>query len=279
MLRSSLLLTAASLLAQDHVGKPVPEYLTGDECLFCHDVKIGRTWQTNPHAWTIRPKNVEPVVSGLPTDATHVLGNAPHARALKQAGYGKFAVRGAAGAWDSGVFPTRCAGCHATAVDPTTHAFSTSALDCYTCHGAVPTGHTENTALVWFSSKHEKPPRQIVAICGSCHLRGGKSRSSALPYANNFVAGDDLFADFQIDLKLADDPSLNPGDRHVYRNIRDVLERKSDATCLSCHRIHGDTSSKHRFVLASDSCLDCHNAEGPKKVVKKYEVHSATCQY
>jgi hypothetical protein len=32
-------------------------------------------------------------------------------------------------------------------------------------------------------------------------------------------------------------------------------------------------------VLSAAVCLDCHNAEGPRKVVKKYEVHSAVCEY
>ena len=27
----------------DHVGKPVPEYVTGDECLFCHRDDVGPT--------------------------------------------------------------------------------------------------------------------------------------------------------------------------------------------------------------------------------------------
>jgi hypothetical protein len=32
-------------------------------------------------------------------------------------------------------------------------------------------------------------------------------------------------------------------------------------------------------VLSGPICLDCHNAEGPKKAVKKYTVHSKTCEY
>src|SRR5262245_32164886 len=37
----------------DHVGKPVPEFTTGDECLFCHREKIGTKWAENPHNLTI----------------------------------------------------------------------------------------------------------------------------------------------------------------------------------------------------------------------------------
>ncbi len=51
----ALLALAFGLAAQDHagqipaapgnnhVGQPVPEYLTGDECLFCHRVKPAST--------------------------------------------------------------------------------------------------------------------------------------------------------------------------------------------------------------------------------------------
>ena len=38
----------------DHVGKPVPEYLTGDECLFCHRNDVGPGWSSSPHARIIR---------------------------------------------------------------------------------------------------------------------------------------------------------------------------------------------------------------------------------
>ena len=247
---SALLAFACSLAAQDHVGKPLPDYVTGDECLFCHDRNVGITWQTNPHAWTIRPVSIIPATPTPPKEATHVLGSAARARWLKLSGYGRFDLLASdSKTWQAGAFSNRCAGCHTTAVDPTTRAFSTFALDCYTCHGVVPGAHSGNTTLVWLSKNHERPPRLVVSICGQCHLRGGRSRSSGLPFANNFVAGDDLFADFQVDLK--DDA----GDPHIYRNVRDVLEHGSATTCLNCHRIHG-------------------NATAPKK-----DAHSPVCEY
>lgn len=258
----------------------MPDYVTGDECLFCHDRNVGITWQTNPHAWTIRPVGIPPAAPAAPPGASHVLGSAARARWLKLSGYGRFDLLDAGGkAWQAGVFPKRCSGCHTTAVDPATQAFSAFALDCYTCHGVVPPAHSGNTALVWLSGKHERPPRLVVSICGQCHLRGGRSRSSSLPFANNFVAGDNLFADFQVDLKRADDASLNAGDRHVYRTVRDVLERDSDMTCVSCHRVHGNSAQQHQAIKQSEICLDCHNASGPKKPVKRYEVHSPVCEY
>src|ERR1043166_3197363 len=38
----------------DHVGKAIPESISGDECLFCHRVKIGPMWPQNLHQSTIR---------------------------------------------------------------------------------------------------------------------------------------------------------------------------------------------------------------------------------
>ena len=268
------------LAAQDHVGKPVPEYVTGDECLFCHRVQVADTWQENPHARTVRPISVDSDTHGFPSDTTDVLGARAHFRGLKQTGYGKFALLSIdAKSWDNDKFANRCAGCHTTAVDPKTRAFSSIALDCYACHGAVDLKHTGDKALVWLSSKHSKDPVLITSICGQCHLRGGQSRSSGLPYPNNFVAGDSLFLDFQVDWRLADDPKLNAGDRHIYENARDVVQKGGTTTCLNCHQVHGDTSAKHRRVLTGPICLECHNAEGPKKDVKQYAVHSLLCEY
>jgi predicted CXXCH cytochrome family protein len=119
----------------------------------------------------------------------------------------------------------------------------------------------------------------VTSICGQCHLRGGKSKSTGLSYPNQFVAGDNLFHDFQVNFALSEDRSVNAADRHVYRNVRDVVVNGSDTTCLSCHKIHGQSTEKHRRVLREAICLDCHNADGPRKAVKAYTVHSALCEY
>ena len=245
----------------------VPKYVTGDECLFCHRVKVADTWEKNPHARTVHP--------GDTGDPPFILGAHPPHRGLRPDGYGKFDLLSADGkTWDKQAFALRCAGCHTTAVDPQTHAFSTSSLDCFTCHGIAPENHPNDTSLIWFSRKHSKDPKQIESICAQCHLRDGKSKSSGLPYPNHFVAGDDLFNDFHVD--FAD---LTKAGDHIVRNARDVVTNGSDVTCIGCHKIHDDTSAKHRFVLTGPICLDCHNADGPKKVVKKYTVHSDLCEY
>ena len=269
-------LLSFGLRAQSHAGQPVPRYVTGDECLFCHRVQVADTWEQNPHARTVHPRESE----DFPKDVEFVLGAHAPNRGLKPDGYGKFDLLSAdKKTWDKQAFAERCAGCHTTAVDPRTHAFSTSSLDCYACHGVVPENHPNDTSLVWFSKKHAKDPKQITSICAQCHLRDGKSKLNGLPYANNFVAGDNLFDDFQVNLAEAGDASLSPGDRHIVRNVREVLKDGSDVTCITCHKIHDNTSAKHRFVLSGPICLDCHNADGPKKVVKPYKVHSKLCEY
>lgn len=261
---SRRLIIPLALAACGALSAQVPKYVTGDECLFCHRVKVADTWERNPHARTVHPGDTD--------DPPFILGAHPPHRGLRPDGYGKFDLLSVdSKTWDKQVFALRCAGCHATAVDPQTHAFSTSSLDCYTCHGIAPENHPNDTSLILFSKKHSKDPKQIVSICGQCHLREGKSKSSGLPYPNNFVAGGDLFADFQVDL-------AKPGD-HIVHNVRDVVMGGSDVTCIGCHKIHDDTSAKHRLVLSGPICLDCHNADGPKKIVKQYTVHSDLCEY
>jgi hypothetical protein len=274
----------------NHAGQPVPDYVHGDECLFCHRETIGNTWQKNRHGLTLRQREDAPELEALPAgqpklavfakQVTHFLGSRQVVRYLAKDGYGKFDILTTAAepGWDKNKFADRCAGCHATGVDES-KTFSAFGLDCYACHGAVDLNHTHDISLVWLSKKKRGDTLAIISICAQCHLRGGRARSTGLPYPNNFVAGDNLFQDYLVDFAKADDPKLSAGERHIYRNVRDVAVNGSDTTCLSCHRIHGDGARKHRLALTNDSCLDCHNASGPKKEVKLYAVHSELCEY
>jgi hypothetical protein len=111
-------------------------------------------------------------------------------------------------------------------------------------------------------------------------VRTGKAKSTGLPYPNNFVAGDNLFRDFQVDWSAEHLKKLNPADRHVLANVRDVVVLgKEDVICLTCHEVHKQSSQKHRRVEQSESCLHCHNPTGSKKIRPPFEVHSRTCGY
>src|SRR5262249_55157170 len=125
--------------------------------------------------------------------------------------------------WDTERFAESCAGCHATGVDWQQGTFTAISLDCYACHGEVSLEHTKKKSQVYLGKKQQDPARVVTSICAQCHLRGGKSRSTSLPFSNNFVAGDNLFRDFEFDFAPAHLRSLNPGDRHVAENVRDVV--------------------------------------------------------
>ena len=269
----------------DHVGKPLPPYVTGDECLFCHRT-IGPSWPENSHQLTIRPADPDdPAIAALRKTAggdsiadqvRYLLGSKRRTRFLKPSSkYGKlelfstaFVPKSAANNgqlrlskkphWNKPTFGDRCAGCHATAVDTKTRAFAARSLDCFTCHGDVPLGHTKDIRQVLLSKKN-RDPRVIISICGQCHLRGGKSKSSDLPYPNTFVAGDNLFRDFQVSFKDEAIKKLPIADQHIFLNARDVaVFGRTDLSCISCHNVHRQSSDKHQDLDHGNLCASCH---------------------
>ncbi len=291
------------------VGKGIPEYVHGDECLFCHRTNIGLNWQKNAHAAALRQIEDAPDlehVLKLPElaatkDITYFLGARKYIRFLKKDGYGKFAMLNAKAAidqdhqvtkwsdheklaWDKDKFANNCVGCHATGIDAKTKTFAGFGLDCYTCHGAVTLEHTNNTSLMILSRRRRNEANIITSLCAQCHLREGKSKSTGLPYPNSFIAGDNLFQDYEIDWKKVDDEKLDPLERHIYRNVREVaVDGKTTTTCISCHQVHYDTKEKslmkHRLVPQSESCFDCHLNESQMKTVKPYTRTNRVCEY
>jgi hypothetical protein len=230
---------AAEQGSDEAIAQSIANYPTGDSCLFCHRDDVGSSWLDNVHAWTTRPAGEPPQVGPLPPDATHVIGK-EHFRPLKQNGYGKFSLLTLGGtSWQSNVFEKECAGCHTTAVNPLTGEFSSIGLDCYACHGNVPEDHATRKGTALLSRTRANADKEAIAICGSCHLRGGRSKTSGRPYPHAYIAGDDLFRDFQVDLHLDSKAKLDSSDSHVYLKTRAVLEGGSDKSCIDCHRIHG----------------------------------------
>src|SRR5882724_10662551 len=90
------LLLATAALAQtkkdpaawgaNHVGQEIPEFVHGDECLFCHRADIGHDWPKNAHGATLRETQDSPDLAPLLKDqpfakeVTHFLGSRNHAR-------------------------------------------------------------------------------------------------------------------------------------------------------------------------------------------------------
>lgn len=290
----------------DHVREPLPQYTESGECLFCHR-EVGHSWQTNQHRSTVRrPQPDDPAIAALRDDpATNaiaeqvefLLGDTRAQRFLKRSeAYGKVDLlsvvahfgRGRRARlestdkvqWDGETFAAACAGCHTTAVDPETHAFSAPYIDCFACHGEPPAEHANDASLAHLAKTGKDSPAVVTSICASCHVRFGKSKASGLPYPTNFVAGDNLFKDFEVDWTVADEAKLNPDDRHVMENVRDVvLYGEESMTCLSCHDIHADSSAKHRALPVVGYCQHCHDPGQPIKGHKIYPVHSKCCRY
>lgn len=291
----------------DHVGQELPEYVTGEQCLFCHREKIGSSWAKNRHNVTIRdadPKStaMQAIASspakGLTNDINYVMGHRQVQRFLKPSTeYGHLEILSAEwkpptgetpgkllhseqAQWDSKVFASSCAGCHTTAIDSKTQAFSALSLDCYTCHGNVAVEHPNKPELAHLSPRRKDEAAVITSICAQCHIRTGLSKSTGLPYPNTFVAGDNLFLDFHVNFSETAMNQLSSADRHVVENIRDVaVLGKQSVTCLSCHDVHGQSTKKHRQLARTDYCLHCHNPTGPMIDVKPFSSYSKTCGY
>jgi hypothetical protein len=295
-----------SVWGSDHVGKPAPELYGGDECLFCHRATVGAVWQNDPHFRALRDKfqggqrapeiaalDAKPLFSKVAPQVDFVLGHRRAVRFLQRNDKGGFDLLEATlldpkqprahatgrAIWDSKKFSEKCIGCHTTGVDPTNLRPFETFVGCEACHGPYNDQHTGGTVFMRLAKKARETPQMIASTCGSCHLRGGHSRSTGRPYANNFVAGDNLFKDYVFDFSQTDNAHLNPMDAHIQQNVRDiVLLGRDNLTCLSCHKLHSTGSSLHRRQPKTDYCDVCHKTE-PFKELKPYEVHSAVCEY
>jgi hypothetical protein len=294
-----------------HAGTRPPDFVRGDECLFCHRSTVGVTWKDTSHGAAVRHREdapglaaalqAEPALAPIAREIEYFLGSRNRARLMKQTGVGTFALldaradldgrggvrRWIAGnlSWDGERFARTCAGCHSTGVDPATSTFSAFGIDCYACHGDVSLEHTKDRTLIWWSAARRNETdfeavQSMTSICAQCHLRGGRSSSTDLPYPSTFIAGDNLFKDFSVDFARADDPALNPGDRHVYRNVRDVaFDGSRGPTCTTCHRVHAQSSARHRLLPRTSICSDCHEFDGPAVWTRGYVVDSPLCEY
>jgi hypothetical protein len=219
-------------------------------------------------------------IEGLsPSEIDILLGDGPNVRFLKRLPeYGKASVFSASYAedpeaksprdcfrnlenphWDDRLFADRCAGCHATGIDTQTASMSTPSLECYVCHGLTEIEHTTPEATALLSGSQPTDARVELSICGQCHLRGGRSRATGRPYPTNFVPGDNLLRDFQVDFDEAAVSAMDPVERHIFVNARDVLLRnQSELTCTSCHSIHENNSEKHGELDEVAYCAICH---------------------
>jgi hypothetical protein len=289
---------------EDHVGQELPEYTTGTECLFCHRDYVAPRWRMNAHNRTMRlAEPDDPAMKSIHQDADRqtiareteiLLGAHQIVRYMKKLpGYGEAAISGELwngahpsirdadrAGWHLQKFNEKCAGCHATAIDPSTASFGSPSLDCYVCHGVLELEHAQQTDQTLFAKKHADDPRVVTSVCGQCHLRGGRSKSSGRPFPTLFVAGDNLFRDFEVDWSDEALVQMDRVDRHIFENARDVMTRSSTTTCATCHSVHGESSSKHQELSVDQSCEVCHPPGKPwSEVDWPKDRKSKTCEY
>ena len=283
----------------------IPEYMGGDECLFCHREKVGVSWQGNSHRSTIREAAAgDPALLALaaggnekPGGVDFLLGGKHRTRFLRKKEYGRLELLSTAwlageggsrgrlvedgGArWDAGKFSRDCAGCHSTGFDSSSLRFMDISIDCYACHGDVDRSHANDPELVFLAAGRSDSKRLLNSACAQCHARGGRSRATKLPFANNFIAGGDLFDDFLVDTSPGALEGASRTDRHILESIRDAAARTPGALgCLDCHQVHPGSTRKHRRLSRSAYCVSCHGEGKPKQVQWSRDVHNKTCCY
>jgi len=289
-------------------GEPVasiPEYMSGDECLFCHRDKVGVSWQNNAHRSTVREAAAgDPALLALASSADKelvnvdlLLGGERLTRFLRKGEYGRLDLlstawtpSGAKGEgalveagerrWNSKQFSRECAGCHATGFDSSALRFMDISIDCYACHGDVDRSHANDPKRVFLAASRSDSARILSSACAQCHARGGRSRSTKLPFPNNFIAGGDLFVDFEIDTSPGALRSASKTDQHILESIRDVSSAMPGALgCLDCHRVHPGSTRKHRRLSPGAYCESCHGKGKPGRVQWSRDVHNETCGY
>ena len=182
------------------------------------------------------------------------------------------------------IWNVTCVNCHATNLarnfDATTNTFATTwtemGVGCEACHGPGQ-AHIDDPAHLKIFTMKKVAPRQIFDTCAYCH--GNKNNVFF-----GFKAGDayeDYALPFLISQAIPDnDPQGEfwPDGRPSRFNRPQALTmtgcfRAGQATCTSCHRIHGNQNN-HALKVAIDApagghtresdalCTQCHVGSG-----------------
>jgi hypothetical protein len=180
--------------------------------------------------------------------------------------------------WQSLPFETRCAACHVTDFRGDRHSFEEIGVGCEACHG--PGGrHVDSEDRADVVAFAELDAAEEATVCARCHLQGGRSASSGLPYAPAYVPGGSLFDDYHFDWAQLDSaPADQALDAHQKMLIRRaVLDGDGSLRCTSCHELHGLSHDKHRRLPVGDPCFTCH--DGDVQHLKEYSQSCNTCEF
>jgi predicted CXXCH cytochrome family protein len=186
--------------------------------------------------------------------------------------------------WKDLTWERGCGACHATGFSSAEQSFHELGVGCEACHGASSRhgGFSDRGGMAHFGAMS---PREEVTVCASCHLQGGRSRTTGLNYAKDYDPGDDLFSDYAFSWESLDavaEDAANPIDIHQKLLIRDQAGpgsegRQGELRCTSCHEAHGFGHARHVELPRREYCYLCHARAGFS--VKEYDQSCNVCEF
>jgi nitrate/TMAO reductase-like tetraheme cytochrome c subunit len=278
----------------------LPGYQGSESCKGCHSVQYAE-WKDSLHARTVHePSASEKQLLGRSLlcgdeDAKYVLGER-HARRFMVASMTdpakhlmlpcRYDVGPAEWVslhetdWKSSTWEAGCGACHSVGFSSDDLTLRELGVGCEACHGPG-SRHEDRTGRGGMVAFGRLTSRQEIVICASCHLQGGRSKATGLNFARNYVAGDDLFADYLFDwgtLDGAAGSAGNPIDIHQKLLIRDAATRQAgELRCTSCHEFHRMGHAKHEKLSRQDFCHLCHEQADFK--LKDYNQSCNVCEF
>ncbi len=267
-------------------------YVGSFECKKCHERKY-LEWGTTLHPKMMQDAKANPFVirgdfdtpSKIRTfnkeDVHYTIGNLFRQMYLKKAGddyevlpavydltLNKWEVynSGEKKSWFN-----KCAGCHATGVDPVKKTFKEAGVGCESCHGP---GSNHVKAIPGYEMFTTVNPQRMTSasaaeICGSCHSRG-KDKKSAHPFPVEYMTSRGL-ANLYLHFDLADKKE-NPEmfwpsgegkyDYMQYIDWKGSEHAKAGVTCSSCHTVHERKTTFQTRLAGDQQCKSCHTTMG-----------------
>lgn len=183
--------------------------------------------------------------------------------------------------WERG-----CGGCHSTGFSSASLRYKDMSVGCEACHGPSSRhGDFGGPGGMAGFEKARVTAREEVTVCASCHLQGGRSRSSGLSFAADYEPGRDLFTDYEFDWSSLDSVAgevSNPIDIHQKLLIRDQAGPESrgaygDLRCTSCHAAHAFEHDGHVSLDRQEYCYLCHARTDFS--VKEYDQSCNVCEF
>jgi hypothetical protein len=250
-------------------------FVGSETCKKCHE-RTFLEWKTSLHSRMMRDVKLEPwanigdfkIPSDVRTfnkeDVAYVLGSQWRQQYLKKEGKDLMVLPASynvfVGEWKTYLpdkpvaryWFNKCAGCHATGVNPEKKTFVEMGVACEACHGP---GRNHVEAVPGFEiptiiQASRLTPALAAQICGSCHTRGrDKEGKHAYPAEYQIHKGLGNIKLYFDEVNPATDPDYFwPSGESKYSNQQYLDWKKSEhakvgVTCITCHDVHRSKSA------------------------------------